>query len=296
MTTLLGGDLASLFSDADVHLPSLSRTLTPRNSLHLKRKLFHASLGLVFAALYQRVSRSLFLKCTSSLSLLLLSLEVLRYRRGFLWLNKLLHLFFSGVLRRGEMRQGRLSGVFYYAGGVALTAFGFSPPAAVLGIVQLAVADPVASLVGRLTADLKWSRVWTSRPSSSSSSSSSTSSTSSPSIPAKKGKGLLGALAGALACLPFNYLMFRSASWGVSSLPSPSSLLLLSLSIGLTAGVADLLVPTPPITLYLGKTWPEMHVDDNFVVPIAAAAVAERLLRGRGVVLSKTLFWAARGK
>lgn len=132
----------------DIDLAAISSGLKPRSSLHLKRKLVHALYGLTFACVLNRIDVNAFTAVGSTCSLGLLTVELLRYIPGFRWINNFFYFLFGGVLRKSEM-SGRLTGSFYYFAGVTLTAKMFDRVPAILGIVQLAIADPTASLCGR---------------------------------------------------------------------------------------------------------------------------------------------------
>ena len=181
---------------------------------------------------------------------------------GFKWINNFYVKLFGGVMRKSEM-SGRFTGVFYYFAGVTLTAKLFSRLPSILGTMQLAIADPVASLCGRLTRHIYWSRIEGSMGG------------------LGRNKGFLGFLGGALACVPVNFWMLKKAIWGGKS-PSNGKLAALSVLTGAAGSFADLIVPTPNIKMP-DKVWgvkmPPLHVDDNFVIPLVTAGVVELFTR-----------------
>merc|ERR1712157_612997 len=122
-----------------------------------------------------------------------------RYRKGFGWMNDVLHFILGGSLRKHEM-EGKFTGSFYYFLGVTITAASFPTSCASLGICQLALADPSASFFGRQTKDIYWSRIENGF------------------FGIGRNKGLLGFLGGALFCLPFNYRVLSVANYGASTI------------------------------------------------------------------------------
>jgi len=237
-----------------------SKKLKNRNSLNIKRKLTHTAFGFFFAALNHFVPKSKFVPCMTLLSSATLFMELMRYKKGFGWMNDALHFVLGSSLRKHEM-EGKFTGSFYYFLGVTCTSALFSKTAATLGICQLALADPAASYFGRKIRNVYWSRI-------------------------DKGffgfgrnKGILGFLGGAFVCVPFNYHVLNIAKF--TCRPKPSSLLMISLALGLAGAFADLAVPSPAITLpakICGIPVPPLHVDDNFVVPIFSAWACEKIL------------------
>ena len=248
-----GDDKSISITDEDSPHVEISKKLKNRNSMNLGRKFTHASFGVFFACLNQFLPHHRFVPGMAILTASTLVMELLRYRRGFRWMNVALHFFLGGALRKHEM-EGKFTGSFYYFAGVTASAYLFPKTAATMGIFQLALADPSASYFGRRTRHIYWSRIENGLGG------------------IGRNKGILGFLGGALFCFPFNYRVFKIAKWGASS-TSPGSLTLASASLllGLAGAFADLAVPTPALTMpkkVLGIPVPPFHVDDNFVVPI----------------------------
>jgi len=230
----------------------ISKKLKNRNSMNLGRKFTHASFGVFFACLNQFLPHHRFVPGMAILTASTLVMELLRYRRGFRWMNVALHFFLGGALRKHEM-EGKFTGSFYYFAGVTANAYLFPKTAATMGILQLSLADPSASYFGRRTRHIYWSRIENGLGGFG------------------RNKGLLGFLGGALFCFPFNYRVFKIAKWGANSSPGNLTLAAASLLLGLAGAFADLAVPTPALTMpkkVLGIPVPPFHVDDNFVVPI----------------------------
>lgn len=241
-------------SDAD-NEPSahvkIAKKLKNRNHTNLTRKFTHAGFGMFFACLNQFLPHHRFVPAMAILTASTLVMELLRYRRGFRWMNVALHFFLGGALRKHEM-EGKFTGSFYYFAGVAASAYLFPKTAGTMGICQLALADPSASYFGRRTRHIYWSRIENGLGG------------------IGRNKGILGFLGGALFCFPFNYRVFKIAKWG-TDVPGELALIAASLLLGLAGAFADLAVPTPALTMpkkVFGIPVPPLHVDDNFVVPI----------------------------
>ena len=98
-----------------------------------------------------------------------------------------------------------------------------------------------------------------------------------------RNKGFLGFLGGALFCVPFNYRLLSIAKYGIakSTIPgSPQSVVLASLLLGLAGAFADLLVPSPALTMpkkLYGVPMPPFHVDDNVVVPLLSGYACTKI-------------------
>ena len=118
----------------------------------------HASFGFFFAALNHFIPKQFFVPGMAVLSFATLMMELLRYRKGFGWMNRALHFVLGKALRKHEM-DGKFTGSFYFFTGVCVTAALFPTSAATMGILQLAIADPSASYFGRKTRDVYWSRI-----------------------------------------------------------------------------------------------------------------------------------------
>lgn len=193
-----------------------------------------------------------------------LIMELLRYKKGFGWMNDALHFVLGSNLRKHEM-EGKFTGSFYYFLGVTTTAALFPRTAASLGMAQLALADPSASYFGRQTRHIYWSRIEGGLGGFG------------------RNKGVLGFLGGALFCFPYNFRALSAAKWddsknaaavggalasaaaagssisvgagvGAGGLASKIpggmiSLLVASLGLGMAGALADLAVPTPAVTV-----------------------------------------------
>ena len=126
--------------------------------MNIKRKVLHAGFGLFFATLNQIIPKKFFVPAMTVISTGTLGVELLRYRKGFEWMNKIMHFVLGGTLRRQEM-EGKFTGSLYYFTGVTITAALFPQSCASLGICQLALADPSASYFGMQTKHVYWSRI-----------------------------------------------------------------------------------------------------------------------------------------
>mmetsp|Transcript_32341 Transcript_32341/g.39746 ORF Transcript_32341/g.39746 Transcript_32341/m.39746 type:complete len:415 (+) Transcript_32341:58-1302(+) len=239
-----------------------AKKLKNRNTMNIKRKLLHTSWGFLFAALNQAIPRSKFIPCMTVLTSATLLMELLRYRKHFGWMNDALHFVLGSQLRKHEM-EGKFTGSTYYFLGVTVSAHLFPKSAATLGIIQLALADPAASYFGRRTRHVYWSRIERGF------------------FGIGRNKGVLGFLGGALVCFPFNYRVLKVAQWGGSGIPGgKSNLLVASLLLGAAGAFADLIVPTPAVTMpskLFGIPMPPLHIDDNVVVPVVSSFACTKI-------------------
>lgn len=251
-------------SDDEGHHVEIAKKLKNRNSTNLGRKFTHAAFGIFFACLNQFLPRAKFVPGMGILTAATLLMELLRYNKGFGWMNRALHFFLGGALRKHEM-EGKFTGSFYYFAGVYATARMYPQTAATLGIMQLALADPSASYFGKQTRHVYWSRIENGLGGFG------------------RNKGILGFLGGALFCFPFNYRVLKIAKWGAKGVPGgETSLILASVLLGLAGAFADLAVPTPALTMpkkVLGMPVPPFHVDDNFVVPIFSGFACTKIFQ-----------------
>jgi hypothetical protein len=75
--------------------------------------------------------------------------------------------------------------------------------------------------------------------------------------------------------------MLSIAKWGAEGVPGGRpALLTASVALGVAGAFADLLVPTPALTMpkkVLGVPVPPFHVDDNFVVPLLSAMACTKI-------------------
>lgn len=259
-----------------------AKKLKNRNHLHLSRKIYHACFGIFFATLNQIIPRKRFLPGMAILTSSTLLIELLRYRKGFGWMNDILHFVLGGSLRKHEM-DGKFTGAFYYFLGVTLTTYLYPQSCASLGIMQLALADPSASFFGRQTRHIYWSRIENGF------------------YGVGRNKGFLGFLGGALVCVPFNFGSLSAAKYGGISNAFPGgrrSIALASIALGLAGSFADLCVPTPALTMpkkVCNVPVPPFHVDDNVIVPVfagyACTKIFELLSWNEAVDLGKFLLF-----
>ncbi|GKY90761.1 hypothetical protein MPSEU_000049000 [Mayamaea pseudoterrestris] len=262
----------SLYPKKKLHLPwrkekrhdQIAKQLKNRNNVNIRRKLMHATFGLTFAFLNHVIPRNRFVPGMALLSTATLIMELLRYRKGFGWMNEALHFCLGSSLRKNEMAGG-FTGSFYFFTGVTLTAYLFPGTPATLGMAQLALADPSASYFGRRTRHVYWSRIENGLGG------------------VGRNKGWLGFLGGALFCFPFNYyVLSKAAQRCATRVISVNAVVGVSLLLGLAGALADLAVPTPALTLpkkVLGVPVPPFHVDDNMVVPIFSAFACTKVFQ-----------------
>lgn len=246
----------------------IAKKLKNRNRMNFSRKVTHAGFGLGFAVLNQIIPRERFVAGMTIVTSTSLLVELLRYRKGFGWMNDALHFFLRGTLRKHEM-EGKFTGSFYYFLGVTLSAYLYPKTAATLGICQLALADPSASYFGRQTRHIYWSRIENGLGGFG------------------RNKGMLGFLGGALFCLPFNYRVLSIAALPTTT--TRTTIATVSALLGLAGAFADLAVPTPALTVpkSIGNmkvpSWvPPFHVDDNLVVPIFSSFACTKIFQAFG--------------
>ncbi len=112
------------------------------NNLEIPRKLFHLSgiLLLFIPYIFKTQAKIIFL----ALVCLVSTIEFLRLR-SHLIANVLVKIF--GHLMR-PLERKKLSGSFYYLWGVSLSFLFFDKISATKGLLILAIADPLASLIG----------------------------------------------------------------------------------------------------------------------------------------------------
>ncbi|CAJ1955167.1 unnamed protein product [Cylindrotheca closterium] len=237
----------------------IAKKLKNRNATNLRRKVLHACFGFFFAGLNHFIPKAKFVPGMAALTTSCLTMELLRYRKGFGWMNEVLHMILGSSLRKHEM-DGKFTGSFYYFLGVTVTAALYPTSCATLGICQLAIADPTASYFGRQTRHVYWSRIENGLGGFG------------------RNKGILGFLGGGIACVPMNYRLLSLARFGHSV--TRTNLLAASLALGLAGAFADLAVPTPTLTLpkrIRGVSVPPFHVDDNLVVPVFAGYACKKI-------------------
>jgi dolichol kinase len=177
-----------------------------RSDLHLMRKTWHMTMGIIIVLCYLAgVSPTTGVIILGSFLGLDLALENARLRSSSL--NDRILKFWAPLMRAHEIRQ--MSTVPHYLASVILAIAIFPKPVAILSILYLACGDPIASIFGILYG-YKGPRF-------------------------ANGKTLIGTLAGVFACsiLTFAYLN--------TFVYSESSLIALTLLGGLAGGMAELL-------------------------------------------------------
>lgn len=119
-----------------------------RSDLHIIRKLWHMATGLIGVYFYYRYNLSVDAVATTLLILAgcAFLMEYLRLRNEKL--NTLLMIFMKPVMRESE--RNSVSGLPFYALGVSLSLFFFPEKIAVLSVLFLIFADPIASFCGIL--------------------------------------------------------------------------------------------------------------------------------------------------
>lgn len=244
----------------------LSANLRPRESYHLSRKAFHLSTISLIAMGYSSmpVTRRKTALCTvAGLELCAIILEITRLQNPAI--NKFAVKAMGPFMRQHEVEK--FSGIVYCFLGLLVTAAIFPKHIALIGMLQLALGDPIAALVGHGTRQYRWARLSTN-------------------------KSYLGTLAASVALSLLNCHLLFKADWGLIR-PESEVLVLAGIMIAALSSVAELCIPTPQLTC-ANKKFP-VALDDNFVLPILGAAAAQFtfwLLKLPLCAHPKRLFWS----
>lgn len=126
----------------------ISSPLRLRSDLHIARKIWHMATGLTGLTVYYKSGIAVdhmatILLIFSACSFLL---EFVRLRNEKI--NQILMLAMKPIMRESE--KNSISGMPFYALGVSLSLFFFPPTFAILSILFLIFADPIASFCGIL--------------------------------------------------------------------------------------------------------------------------------------------------
>lgn len=126
----------------------ITSPLRMRSDLHLARKAWHISTGLLGLIAYKRSGVTADYTATVLLvfAIVAFTFEFLRLRNEKL--NQLAMLLMKPVMRESE--KNSVSGMPFYALGVSLALFFFPERIAILAILFLIFADPIASFFGIL--------------------------------------------------------------------------------------------------------------------------------------------------
>lgn len=126
----------------------ISSPLRMRSDLHLTRKVWHISTGLIGLLIYKKSGFTPELTATALLVLAVAAFlfELLRLKNEKI--NQLAMILMKPVMRESE--RNSVSGLPFYALGVSLALFFFPERIAILAILFLIFADPIASFIGIL--------------------------------------------------------------------------------------------------------------------------------------------------
>lgn len=126
----------------------ISSPLRMRSDLHLTRKAWHISTGLIGLLVYKKSGFTPEFTATALLTLAVAAFlfELLRLKNEKV--NKLAMVLMKPVMRESE--RNSVSGLPFYALGVSLALFFFPERIAILAILFLIFADPIASFIGIL--------------------------------------------------------------------------------------------------------------------------------------------------
>lgn len=230
----------------------LGAGLRPRESYHLARKTFHFTTIMSFAALYSaNLSRLQFARGMAALDTCVLLAELARLRIGAI--NRALFRIFGLFMRAHELKK--FSGIMYCLAGLGLTSAVFPKHIALLGMLQLALGDPMAALFGHATRSVRWSRL-------------------------KSGKGMLGALGCAVVMTAANSVVLAKAAFDGTT-PPLRKLVQAALMMASWTAVVEMSVPSPQKTLRC-ESFP-LAFDDNAVLPVLGALGAAVVFRVLGL-------------
>ncbi len=121
-------------------------SLVKRSDIHLKRRMWHVVSGVFSIALYYYSNVELIYWGVLALIVALLGFFLDFKRLKNPALNEKLSKILTPIMRRSEKLS--FSGLPFYALGIALAIFFYQPKIAMLAIMYLVFADPVASIIG----------------------------------------------------------------------------------------------------------------------------------------------------
>jgi dolichol kinase len=119
-----------------------------RTDLHLARKLWHMATGLIGLTIYHKANIS-----SDTMAAVLLGFSACSFLVEYLRLrnermNQFLMIFMKPIMRESE--KNSVSGMPFYALGISLSLFFFPEKIAILSVLFLIFADPIASFCGIL--------------------------------------------------------------------------------------------------------------------------------------------------
>ena len=189
----------SLFSAA-----AMPMRLHMRTDLHLFRKAWHMTMGLLIAFVYlSGISRTTGVLILGFILAVVLMLEAARLKTPAV--NELILRIWGPIMRTNEV--SRMSAIPHYLSATILAVAIFPKPVAILATLYLALGDPIASLFGILYG--------------------------SRSVRLKNGKSVIGTLAGILTCMVVTVVFLK-----IQSIPD-DTILPLMLVGGLAGGLAE---------------------------------------------------------
>lgn len=122
--------------------------LHSRSTLHLARKFWHIGSGLFGLAIVEGFSLTQTQAAIVLLAVAIVALATDLLRIRFEHLNEIILKVMGPFMRKSEARS--LSGVPFFAFGTSMTLFFFSQDVAILSVLFLIFADPIASVAGIL--------------------------------------------------------------------------------------------------------------------------------------------------
>ncbi|KAK4530579.1 hypothetical protein CCYA_CCYA04G1436 [Cyanidiococcus yangmingshanensis] len=213
-------------------------SLSGREALHWKRRLFHFLNGYLLVLVFRwYFSRKAFSRILSVVWLLQLIAEIWRLQDPRF--NSLVASLLGPVMRSHELHK--FSGMLPYILGALLTVSMFPETIAIIAVALLATTDPVAALIGNSSRRFphidRWAR-------------------------ARHNKSLIGSFAGFVAAMFTMYAVLRASTptlrrsscfWANCILPSA------------VAAAVEWLTPSPQPTL--PASWFPFALDDNLLIP-----------------------------
>lgn len=242
--------------------PSSSSSLPSRNAFHLTRKCFHFLSGLFYALLARNLPPSTWRTLSFCVVAVVFLTELSRLRRPTGAVNSFVLACFRPFMRRHEATQ--LSGMLYYTLGVALSTLLYSPTAACLAILCLALLDPLAALVGVAAQPHL------------------------PELRLRNGKSVAGFIVAAFSAILIVFTALCCSEWSTLAIADAFNV---AVVVAVVAAFTELLVPSPQLILG-AKSFP-IGIDDNLFIPLVAGAVCDALLtlRQHQVQLSPLLLY-----
>jgi dolichol kinase len=129
-----------------ISTPTEIKSLAKRSELHLARRIWHVSCGVICVIFHYTLDVDIIYWAYFGLIVALLGFYLDFKRLKNKKLNEALSKLFGPIMRRSEKIS--FSGLPFYALGASLSIFLYDEKIAILGILYLIFADPMASIAG----------------------------------------------------------------------------------------------------------------------------------------------------